>query len=229
MKVMIHTCKKREYYVSNFLVPALIKSGFEKDEVYIYLDDKGLGCLKSYLKSFEELPANNDNIWHLQDDVLPRRDFFKHSEKLSVFDDAIICGFGNKEFYTKNDFGYANNASEMFYSFPCIRIPNYICNNFVKWFDMVAKKEVKYQKYIVNNKFVDYLFKEFVDYHFLGVNMTIFNYRPCLVEHVDEFVEGSTVNKNRPKPAKALIFNDKVALEELCKWYDNQKTYRHDR
>ena len=228
MNVMIHACPQREYYVSTFLVPALLKSGFKKDEVYVYLDD-GLGCLKGYLYSFDKLvPDDDEDTWHLQDDVLPRNNFYKYHEALKLFKNDIICGFGNREFYTKKDFGYAENGAEMFYSFPCIRIPNKIAHKFVTWYDIVARHEVKYQQYIVNNKFVDYLFKEFVDYYFLGVKGVIFNFKPCLVEHVDEFCSGSTVNKARPKPAKALIFNDDEAFNSLCDWYKNQNVYRHD-
>ena len=230
IKLMIHSCKDRRKYVSEFLVPALLKSGYDEEDIFVY-EDEGDGCLKSYIKAFKlsyQKGKMGDAMWHLQDDVLPRRDFYFHAEKAlkDFLPGGIICGYGNKEFYYEGDFGYAKNGTEKFYSFPCIRIPNDTAYAFTCWFEQVAIKDPTLQKYIVHNKFVDYLFKLYLDtMPYFASEKGIFNYRPCLVEHVDEFVGGSTVNKGRGKPSKALIFGDDTALDDLCKWYkkENEK------
>ena len=51
MKVMVHACNKRIEYVREFLVPALVKSGYDEDDILVYNDKDGEGCLKSYIKS----------------------------------------------------------------------------------------------------------------------------------------------------------------------------------
>lgn len=220
-KVMIHACEDRIEYVNDFLVPLLIKSGVKTDNIEVYTDH-GDGCLKSYIKAFSSLQNVWDFTWHLQDDVLPTLNFSKWAFALEeLYDDWIICGFGNKEFYNSESPWYAKNGAEMFYSFPCIGIPNFVALNFVEWYDKI-KNDPKYQQWIVHNKFVDYLFKLYI-----GDNTkhkyNIVNFRPCLVEHVDEFVGGSTINKQRGVPAKAIQFKDDEAMEILKEWYRRKK------
>ena len=233
MKIMIHACKNRIFYVNDFLVPYLLEQGYDKGDILVYLDEEK-GCLKAHLDAFKNfVPDDKDYLWHLQDDVLPRSDFYFHAEHAlkDFMRGGIVCGFGNKEFYKREKFGYAYNSNDMFYSFPCIRIPNYICHDFVRWFNERAVNRVDLQKYIVNNKFVDYLFKVYVDLKFIGEthDMGMFNYRPCLVDHVDEYCGGSTVNKDRKKPARALIFEDSESKLRLKRWFENQKEYKKEK
>lgn len=221
MKILIHACSDRIFFVTDFIIPKLIESGVPKEAIYVHEDTDHTGCLRSYIASFDALDLDGDT-WHLQDDVLPRKDFGFWVKGLENFPGGIICGYGNKEFYMTNQFGYAKDKTDMFYSFPCLRISNKIAHEFVDWFNYQNKLPL-YQEYIVHNKFVDFLFKEFI-----GDNpkqIPIFNLKPCLVEHVDEYCNGSLVNKSRGKPSKALYFNDHEALDELCKWYKNQKRY----
>ena len=216
-KIMVHSCENRSEYVNDFLVPLLTESGVKISNIEVYTDH-GDGCLKSYVKAFESLGDLGDYTWHLQDDVLPTLSFCDMADGLlKIYSkDAIICGFGNKEFYNDSSPWYPKNGVEMFYSFPCIGIPNYISIAFVEWLRKV-NNEPKYAEYIVHNKFVDYLFKLFI-----GDNKTkykIVNFRPCLVEHVDEYVGGSTIGNKRPKPAKAIMFDDEEALNRLKRWH----------
>ena len=214
---MIHSCKDRTKYVKEFLVPLLSESGVKIGNIEVYTDH-GDGCLTSYIKAFKNLKGLGGYTWHLQDDVLPTLRFCDMADGLLkiYWQDAIICGFANKEFYKENHVFYAKNGEEMFYSFPCIGIPNYIAVHFTEWLEK-NKDNPEYAKYIKENKFVDYLFKLYI-----GDNkqkLKIVNFRPCLVEHVDEYVGGSTINNKRPKPAKALDFHDDEAMNRLMRWH----------
>ena len=227
-KVMIHSCEDRSEYVNNFLVPLLTESGVKISNIEVYTDH-GDGCLKSYIKAFKSLGDLGDYTWHLQDDVLPTLSFCDMADGLlKIYSkDAIINGFGNKEFYNESTPFYPKNENEMFYSFPCIGIPNYIAIGFVEWLVKIWN-DPNYQKWIAHNKFVDYLFKLYIWNH-AKTKYTIVNFRPNLVEHVDEYVGGSTINGQRPKLAKSLDFRDKEVIERLNKWYRvNVKEKRHE-
>lgn len=210
--ILIHTCNQRIEYVKGFLGPRLRKQGFKNIQVYWDKDNKG--CLQSYIESYQQLPKNGDT-WHLQDDVLPDQRFYTWACDLESYD-GIICGFGNKWFYNKEMFGEAHNQHEMFYSFPCTRIPNKLCHEWLKWFEEVKDEHPEITKRLAENKYVDYFFKLFI-----GSNpreIPILNFEPCIVEHVDEYLGHSMVNPARVMPAKALRFEDDEALEDLKKW-----------
>lgn len=214
MNILIHACSDRMPYVDSFLIPYLTANGWEKSDISVWEDSKKRGCLRSYIDSYEALPANGDT-WHLQDDVLPAKDFYKRAKDLENVP-GIMCGFGNVHFeqYGRK-FGQASNLADMFYSFPCIRIPNAMIKEWLKWFDE-HKNTQELAGFVEGNKYVDYFFMLFI-----GDNprhTLILNLKPCLVEHVDEYVGGSKVNKGREKPAKALEFVDDGGLEQLKAW-----------
>lgn len=213
MNIMIHACIDRMHYVEGFLVPTLLKDGWEEEEVEVYEDTKEEGCLKAYLHSFKSLPGEGDT-WHLQDDVLPDRRFKWFAEKWADYD-GIINAFGNVRFYKPADFGPVPDAGKMFYSFPCLRIPNALAHEFVAWVNANMNKP-QYIQYTSAGKYVDWLFKQFIGRNERGIG--ILNMRPCLVEHVDEYCGGSQVNKQRQNPAKALQFEDSQQLERLKEW-----------
>ena len=228
VSIMIHACEERIKYVKEFMVPLLCESGVKIGNIEVYIDH-GDGCLVSYIRSFDSLKELEGYTWHLQDDVLPTLRFCDMADGLLKIygEDPIICGFGNKEFYNETTPWYPKNGEEMFYSFPCIGIPNYIAILFVEWFRKI-KNDPDYQEWIVHNKFVDYLFKLYIGNN-LKNKYEIVNFRPNLVEHVDEYVGGSTINKSRGIPAKSLDFRDTEAINRLNRWYKiNVKEKRHE-
>lgn len=211
-KILIHACNRRIEYVIGFLEPRLKDQGFKNIEVF--LDSENKGCLASYIESYKKLPRKG-HTWHLQDDVLPDRRFYQWACESESFD-GIICGFGNKWFYNKEMFGEAHNQHEMFYSFPCIRIPNIICHEWLEWFERVKDEVPEIASRLSENKYVDYFFKLFI-----GSNpgkIPILNFKPCIVEHIDDYIGHSVVNAARVMPARALIFEDDESLEEFKKW-----------
>ena len=219
VSIMIHACIDRMHYVNGFLVPTLLRDGWEEDDITIW-EDKEEGCLEAYLHSFRELPARGDT-WHLQDDVLPDRRFRFFANQWLTFS-GIINGFGNARKYTTHCFGIAKDADAMFYSFPCIRIPNDMAHEFAAWVEE-QRENPKYMTYIRENKYVDWLFKQWIGRNERKIQIE--NLRPNLVEHVDEYCGGSTVNKARTNPAKALQFEDGYQLERLKEWrrkYDEE-------
>lgn len=219
--IMIHAAPPRMHYVNDFLVPRLKAQGF--NNITIWNDSKGLGCLWSYIESLESLPEEG-HTWHLQDDVLPDHRFYKWATSEWAQYPGIITGFGCKYFYHVNSFGNARNCEDMFYSFPCMRIPNKVSKNFIDWFNEVKDRDIRIIEKLPTGKYVDYFFKLFI-----GDNeheIAIYNFFPNIVEHVDECISGSLVNKQRKKLAKAILFEDVKALADLRVWSEKNSGNR---
>lgn len=217
--IMIHTAPSRMHYVSEFLEPRLRDQGFQK--ITIWNDAKGIGCRESYIESWSTL-SDTGHTWHLQDDVLPDHRFYEWATSEWAEYPGIICGFGNRELYNMNRFGHAHNSEDMFYSFPCLRIPNAVCKDFLEWYKDASKTDVNILEKLPSGKYIDYFFKLYI-----GDNekeIAIYNFFPNIVEHVDEYISGSLVNKQRTKPAKALQFEDVKALADLKVWSETSSS-----
>lgn len=203
MIIQIHACKQREVYVRAILIPELKKQGFKC--IRVHMDD-GKGNLQAYIDSYRELPDTGD-VWHLEDDVFPDSRFYDWSLGLAQFPGVIIAGFGAGQYYGLRDFGYCVAPSELFLSFPCIRIPSEVIKDFLRWYDDKGCRDPKAK----TGKEIDSLFRDFLIIH----GITGFNFRPCIVEHVDDLIGGSIVNPDRI-PLKAAIFEgDLSPLESL--------------
>lgn len=209
MEILIHAAPERMKYVKEFLAPRLKDQGAD---VAIWEDKERKGNLAAYLESYRSLPSTGDT-WHLEDDVLPDRRFVKLvSGEWSKFP-GIICGFGDRRKYKEKHFGNANCGPGMFNSFPCIRIPNKTIKEFLVWFEEV-RETPHIDNIVKTGKEIDYLFRIYLDSH----RMNAYNFRPCLVEHIDEYLCGSICHPARNSLAKAVLFEDIESLQELEEW-----------
>ena len=212
---MIHTCPSRLWYVQDYLYPSLLQQGIKHKEILIHNDAAGDGNLMSTLKSFLEV-AQSGSTWHIQDDVVLSPDF-NYSRK--YFDDTnksgVICGFCSQ--YDDSSYG-AVRVSKMWYSFPCIRIPNYYARGFIKWINEQKNNE-DYRILIENNKFDDSLFKSYMmkkhskDY--------VFNANPNMVDHIDYLIGGSVVS-SRKEIVKSKYFYYPEVISKLQQQLKNR-------
>ena len=99
MKILIHACPQRMWYVQEFLAPALQAQG--ADEIEIWNDAEGRGNLASCMASFAARTGDG-GTWHIQDDVLPCRDFV---ERCRQNDEGVVYGFCNEQFTWPQDDG----------------------------------------------------------------------------------------------------------------------------
>ena len=212
MECMIHACNDRMWYVENYLVPSLQKQ--EVDSTVWC--DSGEGSLNAYIKSFHSL-SYKGYTWHLQDDVIICSDFKTRCE--SIEENLIACGFYSrydiKDRHTKSGLV---SEEEMWYSFPCIGIPNIIALDFADW---LLRDEVqhKYQAYLQYNKYVDMLFRFYI-VEFLG-GATVMNIEPNLVDHIDYLIGGSKVNEQRDEIVTSICFEEKNLIEDLERKFKN--------
>ena len=216
--IMIHAAPSRMKYVNEFLKPRLEVQGFRK--IVVWNDVARVGCRESYIESFKAL-SETGHTWHLQDDVLPDRRFHEWATGEWAEYPGIICGFGNTHFYNADRFGHAHNCEDMFYSFPCLRIPNQVAKDFLEWFEVAKEKDVNIIEKLPSGKYIDYFFKLFIGNN--EKEIAIYNFFPNIVEHVDEYITGSLINKQREKLAKAMLFEDAEALAELKVWSETSR------
>lgn len=211
VKYMIHTCKDREWYVKEFLVPSMVKQGIKPYNITVWLDD-GWGCLISCMKSFESLPQDG-HTWHLQDDVIISRAFKQTTEKYVDFD-GLVCGICTT--YDLDIIGHTNipipTFDELWFSFPCMRIPNKIAHECVEFFN--SGKDMSCEQWRKQNKGDDSVFRRYIQVYYPKI-MHI-NLMPNIVDHIDYLLGGSLVNSNRAsKIVRAKYWNDNDLVKEL--------------
>ena len=211
MKYLIHTCNDRLWYVEKYLIPSMIEQGIDKDSILIYLDKENEGCLESCMKAFA-LVDKTGYTWHMQDDVLICHDFKERTEQEY---EGVVCGYC----YDKDDrkrYKGQVNVKEIWYSFPCIRIPNKIARACAKWYFNYAKTANEFRVWVKMKRYDDSMFHVFLEDYY--PDMKILNLVPTLVDHVDYIIGGSIVNKIRPeKETHSVYFEDFYLIEELKK------------
>lgn len=217
-KYMIHTSVKRLNYVENFLIPSMIEQGICKDDITVYLDENREGNLKSCIKSFQSL-SKEGGTWHLQDDIILSSKFKTITE---LGDKGISCGFCN--IYSKDMAQGFRPVKDMWYSFPCIRIPNNIAHEFVDWFNTSAV-QIKYKAYIADNKFDDSLFRFFMlERH---GDMYVYNIAPNIVDNIDYLIGGSLINYQRTQSDVNSLYFNEDERKEMLKWKLQNSVYNH--
>lgn len=205
---MIHAMPRRMWYVEEFLIPSLLKQGIDGSSIRVYNDIEGEGNLKSCMKSFAQCEGDG-GTWHLQDDVCICKDFKIRTEK---YDQGIVCGFSSELYDGPGKIGEVS-LKEMWFSFPCIRIPNEYARNCSEWVN----------KYLIGNPVYAHLWKDganddvmfrmyLKEYHKTDKAL---NLAPNLVDHVDYLLGGGTGKIKRDKSCRAQYWVDPEIVKEL--------------
>lgn len=211
-KVLIHACPNRMWYVNEFLIPSLQEQGITN--IDLALDDTGKGNLWSCIDSFEECSKSPGDTWHLQDDVLPCRDFAEQAEEIP--EGIVACGFCHTLFEPFNrPMAGMQPALFMFNSFPCIRIPNAVAAEFVEWFKTDARFRPEYKNWVESEIHDDGFWHDFyVERH---PHDWVYNIAPALVEHIDWLIGGSVANEWRGWICRASYWDDEDLITELAR------------
>ena len=208
MKLMIHACAVREWYVREFLIPSLYEQGIAESEVSVWIDSSGKGNLTSCVESFAS--CNGGETWHLQDDVIICRDFGKRTRAAP---DGLVCGFCVDLFEDTSLVGRRTTAEFMWQSsFPCIKIPDHLANEFAEWVTNEAMARKDLHRYVKDNKKDDTLFYIFMNER--HPEEPVSNLSPHLVDHIDYLIGGSVLNPWRGYIAQSSQF-DKNLIREL--------------
>ena len=198
-RYLIHACESRMWYVEDYLIPSMYEQGI--DEVDVWIDVRHEGNLKCFVDSLCDCKDYPGGTWHLQDDVIIARDFATRTRQHI---DGVVCGFYCEHFQNGNE-------SELWYSFPCLHIPNDMAGEFVEWYNRPAIQK-RYLNWIFERKHDDDIFNAFLKDK--GYKETKLN--PCLVDHVDYLIGGSLVNMQRlKKQTRATFWHDEDLVREL--------------
>lgn len=209
-KYLIHAGKKRKWYVDEYLYPSLLEQGIKEEDIIIHLDNKGVGTIQAYVDSFEKLP-DTGYTWHLQDDIIISPDFKEVTEKQED-EQWVICTF-NSYYDKKLKEGFVA-SKDMWYSFPCIGIPNRVGKDCMRWIQECMIGNIAYKKYWERGNCVDWFFKQYV--RDVATDIKVLNLVPNIVNHVDWLLGGSTIRQiPREKPAVSMHWNYPELIKEL--------------
>lgn len=209
MKYMIHACPQRMWYVNDYLLPSMRAQGI--DEVEIWNDTEGKGNLLACMEAFRACGEREGGTWHLQDDVLISRDF---AERTRAPVDGVVCGFGCQNSGPSMQERGKVPMAFMWYSFPCIHIPNNLAGECAAWFFEDAIQRTQYAAQVSDRKHDDWFWMEFLLERHKGLWVT--NLVPNLVEHVDYLIGGTMINQQRRiQINRSAYFEDLDLVEEL--------------
>lgn len=208
MKILIHACPQRMWYVNEQLAPSLIAQGAD---VEIWNDKEGKGNLKACMESFAARKGDGAT-WHIQDDVLVCRDFVKRCEQY----DGIVYGFCNERFTDDASKVGAVSVHDSWHSFQCVRIPDAYARECADWVRSGAWKESTNRELpILHERGIgdDTFFREFLLARH-GTD-TVTNAKPNLAEHVDFLIGGSVLSWYRDFRPRAHYWEDEELVTEL--------------
>lgn len=212
-KYLIHACPDRMWYVNDYIIPSLQSQGINSSAIDVGCDYDHLGCLEKCMEIFRYM-VGNGATWHLQDDIIVSRDFRERTEKL-VTNDKVICGFSSQMDRNRNLVG-VTKPENMWWSFPCVMIPDSLARECAEWYYSFARGYAKYWEWVHMGKCDDNFFREFLLKKHPDID--VMNLSPNLVDHVDYLIGGSMVNTYRGDVRiVSNNFADKDLVDELSK------------
>lgn len=225
-RYMIHAMPERMWYVRDFLIPSLLKQGIPKSRIKVWCDREHdgnlLSCMSSFLWCGEQ--KNPGATWHLQDDVIPKKYMSIYTEAWPV-KYPVLCGFCADLCYGEDRSIYDREVTpdKMWWSFQCIRIDDTLAGECARWYfdhDDDFREELMYL--IREGKGDDSIFEEFMRTR--HPDEIVYNLRPNLVQHVDDLLGGSVVNKDRDFPIRAKYWTDDGEMDDLQRWLERRKS-----
>lgn len=209
-KYLIHTYPKRLWYVEQYLIPSMLAQGITKENIRIYNDEKCEGNLRACMNAFASCEGDG-GTWHLQDDVCISKDFKQRTE---WYDHGLVCGFSSLMYDGDiEDKKGAVPRERMWFSFPCIRIPNEWARDCAKWVVKCIIGNPVYEAFWKNGTNDDWAFRTWLDQH--HHNCVALNIMPCLVDHVDYLLGGGSGKVQRIRPVRAQYWDCPEVIESL--------------
>ena len=207
-KYLIHSYQKRLWYVNQYLIPSLIEQGVNEAYIALYNDDKGEGNLKACMNAFMMVEDNDESTWHLQDDVIISKDFKK---KTDTYNRGLVCGFSSLKYDGPGKIGVVRQ-SDMWFSFPCICIPNKYARECSKWVNEELIGNAIYKQYWQSGRNDDWAFRQYLKvFH---KNDNALNLTPNIVDHIDYLLGGGSGGQ-RKEQVRSQYFKDTDIVQEL--------------
>ena len=209
-RYLIHTYPKRLWYVNEYIIPSMLKQGIKRDDISVYNDDKGEGNLRACMNAFASVPNDDNGTWHIQDDIIICHDFKQRTE---CYDTGIVCGFSSLLY--DGDIQEKKGAVKreaMWFSFPCIRIPNAWARECAEWVCKYIIGNPVYERYWKKGVNDDWCFRQYLkEFH---KDCIALNIVPNLVDHIDYLIGGGSGGV-RKKPCRSQYWEDDELVSEL--------------
>lgn len=215
-KYMIHACPQRMWYVEGYLIPSITSQNVHRDDITLWVDKDNLGCLESCMRAFESLPDDDNGTWHLQDDVVISERFKELTEK---HDTGIVCGHSFHLHSDRRDATGYVPLEKMWFSFPCIRIPNKIARGCADYFRREIVTDEQYAHWIKARRYDDTIFSIYVAFY--HSREKALNLVPNLVAHID-YLMGGTIANDATRTEPEQYFDEPETMERVKRWIDER-------
>lgn len=212
---LIHAVPRRMWYVNDFLIPSMLEQGIDRDNIRIYNDEKQEGNLRACMNAFDSCHGDG-GTWHLQDDVCICNEFKTITEAV---DFGLVCGFSSELYDGPGKIGLVDRK-DMWFSFPCIRIPNDYARDCAEWVTKYIIGNPVYRDFWEKGVNDDWAFRLYLKEFYTYAHAM--NIAPNLVDHVDFLVGGGTGAKPREKPVRAQYWKDNSIIEKLAEKIANR-------
>lgn len=205
-KYLIHAMPKRMWYVEDFLVPSMLDQGIDIDDIIVYNDSKHEGNLRACMNAFSIVDDDYKGTWHLQDDVLICKRF---KELTELYDDGFVAGFSS--YYDGEGRIGAVTIDQMWFSFPCIRIPNKAARGCAEWVDKYIIGNQAYRKFWESGANDDWAFRSYIKEYYK--DSLALNIAPNLVNHIDYLIGGGSGGKREKKCVAQYWWDDDLVAK----------------
>lgn len=207
-KYLIHAVPRRRWYVDDYLIPSMLDQGISEKNIRVYEDTNQEGNLRACMNAFASC-TDDGGTWHLQDDVCICKNFKIITEAV---DFGLICGFSSKMYDGEGKIGLVDRK-DMWFSFPCIRIPNEYARDCAEWVTKYIIGNPIYKDFWGGGANDDWAFRTYLKEFYTFVHAM--NIAPNLVDHVDYLVGGGTGKKSREQQVRAQYWTDSDIVEKL--------------
>lgn len=208
-KYLIHTCNDRRWYVDKYLIPSMLEQDIKEKDIIISQDINNEGNLISTMKNFAQLHGE-EGTWHLQDDIIISSKFKVMTE---VYNDGLVAGFCSRY---DNEYPIGRvSVSKLWYSFPCIHIPDKLAKECSEWFYSDIIDNPSFKSWVDAKKYTDSIFKIFLEDYYPYA--TGYNLSPNIVNHIDYLIGGSIINQARGRELVVSEYWDEPELVEQLK------------
>lgn len=202
------------------MIPCFKRYGVE--DIIISNDEKMIGQLNAWTDCARQIineKFDYDGTWHLEDDVVPCKNFKELSENLPETADVIQGFITDNKLFDFNGTTGITGIENLPYGTQCIYIPNRYLKGFIRFVDEYVKTgNYRARQYNCGTLYADAVFRTYMrKYH---KNATVNNLDSCMVEHVDYLIGGRSVKKQVLHNTKARKFDNYYEVERLSIWAD---------
>ena len=217
---MIHAVPQRMWYVQDYLLPSLLEQGIAQSDITVYNDENKDGNLRACMKAFSQCCNEQGGTWHIQDDVCICKDF---KERTEWYDHGLVCGFSSLLY--DGDIEEKKGAvsrENMWFSFPCIRIPDVWAQECADWVLNHIVGNPVYERYWKKGANDDWAFRTYLkEFH---KDCVALNIMPNLVDHVDYLLGGGTGGQ-RSRPVRSQYWDSDECVKLLEEKINASKTH----